>query len=143
MNNKTLDMHYKDVIETIEIKLYSLTGDNALSGFIVYLFHTLICGIPLLYMVLGEVNYIFFACVFFWFFIFRLHFYFKGCILVKAERHLWNSKDWLGPWMLLFRPLNYFLDTEISKETSEKIFIAYGVMLVLFIVNKIRNSFKK
>lgn len=127
---------YNDVIQFFERNLYKYTKNNALSGFIVYIVHVGICSIAAFYIFLGKVDKIFYICVALWLLIFALHFYFKGCILVKLERHLWKTKDWYGPWSVFFFPLKYF-NVELSKNTTENIFICYGVIFMLFIMIKI------
>ena len=31
------------------------------------------------------------------------HLFFNGCIFIRLERHLWNTDQWYGPWILLLK----------------------------------------
>ena len=133
---------YKDVIKGIELGLYPYTNDNKTSGFIIFIFHLLVCGIPGVYLMIGEINNFYFLCIVFWLFVFWLHFYFKGCILVKAERYLWNTKKWYGPWSMIIFPLQN-MGVKVTKSLSEKIFLAYGTLLCLYVFNRLYYFYNK
>lgn len=127
---------HKSIIKAIENILFPLTNNNKLSGFIVYLFHVGICGFAMFYIFLGKVDAIFYMCLLLWAIVFGMHIYFKGCILIKTERYLWDTKEWYGPWSMMFFPLKYF-SIEMSKTTSENIFIFFGIMMVIVSALKI------
>ena len=133
---------YKDVIKEIELGLYPYTNDNKMSGFIIFIFHLLVCGIPGVYLMIGEINNFYFLCIAFWLLVFWLHFYFKGCILVKAERYLWNTKKWYGPWSMIIFPLQN-MGVKVTKSLSEKIFLAYGTLLCLYVFNRLYYFYNK
>ena len=142
MNICSDKISYKDVIKEIELGLYPYTNDNKMSGFFVFLFHILVCGIPLVYLLIGNINYIYFLCIAFWIFVFWLHFYFQGCILVKTERYLWNTKEWYGPWSIIIYPLRN-IGIEITKSLIENVFFLYGILLSLFVFKKLHLYYNK
>jgi hypothetical protein len=127
---------YKDLLIFFEKILFKLTKNNALSGFLVYFLHVGFCSIALFYIFLGDIDIFFYISVFIWLLIFAFHFYFKGCILVKLERHLWNTKEWYGPWVILFTPLKFF-NIKLTKNTSENIFVVYGILILIYILFRI------
>lgn len=133
---------YKDVIKGIELGLYPYTNDNKISGFIVFIFHLLVCGIPGVYLMIGDINYIYFLCIGLWLFVFWLHFYFKGCILVKTERYLWDTRDWYGPWSMIIFPLQN-VGVEITKSLTENIFLGYGLFLTLYVFINLYSYYTK
>lgn len=135
-------INYKHIIQWIELGLYPYTNNNKMSGFVIFIFHLLICGIPGVYLMIGEVNYFYFICIAFWLFVFLLHFYFKGCILVKAERYLWNTKKWYGPWSMIIFPLQN-IGVKVTKSLSENIFLAYGLFLTLYVFNRLHSYYIK
>ena len=133
---------HKDVMKGIELGLYPYTNDNKMSGFIVFIFHILVCGIPGLYLIIGDINCIYFLCIALWLFVFWLHFYFKGCILVKTERYLWDTREWYGPWSMIIFPLQS-LGVEITKALTENIFLGYGVLLTLIVFKNLYSYYTK
>ena len=133
--------HTKIIIDKITKLLYNLTNNNTISGLILVIFHWIIISIPLLYLIIGEVNYIYYICCFLLLVIFSLHFYFKGCILTRIERSLWESKDWRGPWIFFFIPLEK-LGIEITPKLSENIFICWGIILITICFLKILYEIK-
>lgn len=136
INPSLSKIHQNAIFEIIEKGLFPYTKDNKLSGFIVYLLHVSIYGFAMFYIFLGKVNSIFYGCMALWAIAFALHFYFKGCILIKVERHLWSTKEWYGPWTLMFLPLQYF-NIPITKSSSENIFICYGILIIITSICKL------
>ena len=121
--------HTKSIIEKTKNFLYNFTHNDTISGFILVLFHWIIICIPLLYLIIGEINKLYYICCFIWIAIFSLHYYFKGCILTRIERSLWQTKDWWGPWVVLFTPLEN-TGIEITSQLSENIFICWAILLI-------------
>lgn len=124
----------KKIIYFIKETLYKINPSHEYNGLIILFFHWVIVGSSLLYLFLGEINYLYMICVFLWIFIFMLHFYFRGCIFTKLERECWNTKEWKGPWLFLF----HFLKP--SKQMENNIFICWGILLSLFVLMRILFS---
>ena len=91
---------------------------------------------------IGDINYIYFLCIGLWLFVFWLHFYFKGCILVKTERYLWDTRDWYGPWSMIIFPLQN-VGVEITKSLTENIFLGYGLFLTLYVFMSLYSYYTK
>jgi hypothetical protein len=60
------------------------------------------------------------------------HFYFGGCIFIRLERHFFNTKNWWGPWMLGFIPLQC-IGIEITSKLANQTFIAWGFLSMIYI----------
>ena len=118
--------HTKLVIEkTCELLSLLLTPfgfSKKMIGFFVFLFHWGITAIAFFGLISEPCNSTFFhMSVGLWVAIFIHHFYFHGCIFTKIERHLWDNKQWKGPWSLL------------PFSTNHLSYISWGILLVLFV----------
>jgi len=136
---ETRKLHTQQIIHLISKYLNIFTNNNNnLSAYLLFFFHLVICGIPLLYILFGSINKIFYFCLLIWLCIVILHFYFGGCIITKTERYLFNNNNnkWYGIWNILFIPLNK-MGVEITKNMSSNIYICSGIILFLFIFLKL------
>jgi hypothetical protein len=133
---ETRKQHTKIILKLIQNFLFRFTGNDFVSGVIICVLHT-VMGLPsLLYLIMGKVNLIYYLCFHIWATIFVLHFYFNGCIFTRAERYLWNDKEWWGPWMVLFYPLKK-LNINITGNMANNIFLCWGFTLCTFVLLKI------
>ena len=131
--------HIKYIINTFCNLLYKINSNNKINGFILIFFHWLITFIMIIYLIIGNVNKLYYIVCFLLFIVIILYLYFKGCILVFIERYLLNTKHWWGPWMLLFYPLEYIYNIKITSKIATMI-INYSIIpLVIIIVIKILN----
>jgi hypothetical protein len=137
LEEKIYKKNFKKILINIETILYKWTNNNNVSGFCVYLFHIIICTSTFLYLFLGNIDVLFYFSLAVWVSIFILHFHFKGCILTKIERHLWNTNTWYGPWTLLFSPIEYYSKDKLSKNVKKNMFICSGIILSTFLLLKI------
>ena len=138
--NESEKQKMKSLLKIIEKMMYkNIYPNNIVNGFIVLLFHWLIVGWAIIYIFLGEVNNYFFIATTIWLTIFILHIYFHGCILTKIEKHLWNAKDWCGPWSLPFKLFN-MINIHVSSEYAKYIYICWACLLIIFISLKIVYS---
>ena len=125
------------ILDFFKKRLFSITGNNFYSGILVFIIHFLIGGSTLIYLIFGNVkNDFYFISMLTWIIIFIMHVYFKGCILVKLERELWNNKRWFGPWTLPFFTLELF-GFQINKKNSNFIFIGWSLILTIFVLYKV------
>ena len=109
-----------------------------LNGFILVLFHWLLTGIPLVYLIIGKVNMYFYLSAAIWISIFIFHFYFKGCIITRIERKLWNEKKWWGPWMFLFTPLEK-MGIYMTDNLANMIFNCWGSSILILMLYRITH----
>jgi hypothetical protein len=107
-------------------------ANNIINGFILVLCHWLFTGIPLIYLIIGKINILFYLSALIWAIIFIFHFYFKGCILTRIERKIWNEKKWWGPWMFLFTPLEK-VGVTMTDELANMIFNCWGLSIIVLI----------
>ena len=116
-----------------------LLGDEIMNGYILVIIHWIITGIPLYYLLFSEKNnkYYYISCLI-WIIIFLLHFYFKGCILTRIERQLWQDKKWWGPWVFLFTPLEK-IGIPLTDELANIIFMCWGVLILSTILFRSKN----
>ena len=121
--------HTKVIIEKTTNFLYNFTNNNTLSGFILVLIHWILISLLLIYLIIGEINTLYYICCLLWLIIFSLHYYFKGCILTRIERSLWKADDWWGPWIILFAPIEK-TGVEITSQLAENIFICWAIILM-------------
>jgi hypothetical protein len=123
--------HTIKITNYIKTILFKLTKNNVISGYILVLLHWIILGIPLIYLIIGEINSIYYVCCLIWSIVIVLHFYFKGCILTRIERSLWQEKKWWGPWIFFFTPLEK-IGIDMTNELANNIFICWGVIILLY-----------
>jgi len=126
-----------NLINYTRYQLYKLTKSHKISGTLIFIFHFLLGGSTLLFLIFGSKKSDFYIIsMLTWIIIFILHVYFKGCIFVKLERKLWDTKNWYGPWTLPF----YFIELfgiKINGKNSNIIFIGWGLLLSICVVYKI------
>jgi hypothetical protein len=65
-----------------------------------------------------------------WVVIMLLHVMNNGCFLVRFERKMFNTDSWYGPWTSFFHLIERFHSFP-SRDTQNKIFVAFGILLTL------------
>ena len=65
-----------------------------------------------------------------WVVIMLLHIMNNGCFLVRFERKMFNTDSWYGPWTSFFHLIERFHSFP-SRDTQNKIFISFGILLTL------------
>ena len=116
---------------TTDILQRFVTDNNKFNGFIVFLFHLFIQLSSGYFLIIYELGNLFYATIVLWVVILFSNLYFRGCILTKIERHLWNTKDWYGP---------YFLYCEILKLSPmmiHNLFICKTILIITIIFIRI------
>jgi len=124
--------HTNFIVNYTQKTLYKITGNDRISGFIIVIFHWLIIGIPSLYLLFGKVNTLYYVLSCIAFLVYMLHIYFKGCIFARIERHLFKTTEWWGPWIVLFKPLEY-IGIRMNTELANKI-INYGILFSTIVI---------
>jgi hypothetical protein len=117
--------------------LNKITNNNKTYSFyiLVFLHYTFIL-ITFIYFILSDINYKFYISILIILCIFILHFYFRGCILIRVERKLLNNKEWYGIWNFIIFPLK-FIGFDITSGLINNIFICFGIITLFFILIKI------
>ena len=130
-------LHTKYILEKTTEFLSKVTGNNATSGFLIFLIHWLLGLFCFVYILVGKLDLVFYISVVLWIGTLFMHFYFGGCICTRLERHLWKTNRWWGPWMMVFTPIKVFSGGEITGNLANNIFICWGALLTAFIFFKI------
>ena len=133
--------HTYIITHYIEKKLGMITNNRYINGYILLLVHWILTLIPLVYLFIGNINNIYYFCAFIWTMVFVFHFYFKGCIITRVERSLWKEKNWWGPWLFLFRPLEK-IGICMNDELANRIFILWGVSIILTVLYRLTCYYK-
>jgi hypothetical protein len=119
----------KNIVKFMEEKLKNISNDNKFNGFIIFLFHIFIQLISFYFLIFGKIGLIFYATIIIWILILFSNIYFRGCILTKIERHLWNTNDWSGPYFLYCQ----LLFPNISKTMIENLFICKIILIATIV----------
>ena len=125
-----------NLTKNIENFLFQYTKNNALSGYIVTMIHWLVMFVLYLYILLGDVNIIFYMCCIFLLLTYILHLYFSGCVLIRIERQLWNTDKWWGIWTIFFLFIQK-LGIPITKTVTEYTYTLWSIFLSIVILLKI------
>ena len=135
------DLEYKkelinNLTENIENFLFKYTKNNAISGYVVAMIHWLVMFVLYLYILLGDVNIIFYVCCIFLAITYILHNYFSGCILIRIERQMWNTDKWWGIWTMFFIFIQK-LGIPITKTVTKYTYTLWIVFMSIAILLKI------
>ena len=125
-----------NLTKNIENFLFQYTKNNALSGYIVTMIHWLVMFVVYLYILLGDVNIIFYMCCIFLLLTYILHLYFSGCVLIRIERQLWNTDKWWGIRTIFFLFIQK-LGIPITKTVTEYTYTLWSIFLSIVILLKI------
>ena len=122
--------HTELLIDFVRRKLFKLTGNDAVSGYIIFIFHQVIACLSLTYILIGEINWIFYLFFTAWIAAFITHLYLNGCILTRLERSLWSTRDWSGILSWLFSPVAK-TGVEMTPNLVSNIFICCGIVVFM------------
>ena len=123
----------KRIITWMEDKLTCyISHNNRLNGYIVFIIHFLLQILVYFVLLTSPIHSTCFYLAFsVWAIIILSNFYFKGCILLKLERYLWNTKTWYGP-------LYMCCDTcDISTTTVNNFFICRQLAMITLVFMRI------
>ena len=133
--------HTKYIIEKADQILSKFSSKNPIKGFLMILIHWIATGIPLLVLVMGEIDTFFYLSAIFFACIFTAHFYFKGCICTRIERAMLDNKRWWGPWQFGFEWLEV-VGVEMTSNLADNIFTCCGIALGTIVFLRILYSMK-
>ncbi len=133
--------HTKYIVEKADQFLGQFTDKNPIKGFIMILIHWVATGIPLLILLIGDVDTFFYLSTVFFASIFAAHFYFKGCICTRIERAMLDNKRWWGPWQFGFEGLEV-AGVEMTAPLADNIFTCCGIVLSTIILLRVLYSMK-
>ena len=128
-------LHTELLINCARRGLFKITGNDAISGYIIFIFHQILVFVSLTYILVGEINWLFYLLFIAWMAAFNIHLYFNGCILTRLERSLWNTRDWSGTLAWIFSPTSK-TSVEMSPNLVNNIFICCGI--VIFMIGFLR-----
>jgi hypothetical protein len=112
-----------------------ISHNNRLNGFFLFLLHFLFQILVYFILLTSPIHSAIFACaVVFWLFILLSNICFRGCLLLKLERYLWNTKSWFGPLYL-------FCDDEyMTPNMVNNFFICRQVLIIMIVFLRILFS---
>jgi hypothetical protein len=125
---ETRKKHTKNITNYVEDSLFKVTNNNALSGYIVFILHNMLTLATVAYILVGDINWIFYVSYILVITMFLGHMYFAGCIITRIERTLWKSNEWNGPWITIFRPLE-MVGIEMTRGLANSIFNCSAIIL--------------
>ena len=119
-------------------RLFRFTGNDAVSGYIIFILHQVVVCLSLIYILVGEINWLFYLFFSAWIMAFNVHIYFNGCIFTRLERALWNTRDWSGTLAWIFSPAER-TGRDMTPNLVNNIFICCGI--VVFMIGFLRFLF--
>ena len=123
-------IHLLNLTETFKEKLGL---NNTYFGFFIIIIHILLVGLSILYLILGNVNKIYFIFILFWILLIFFNFHFNGCILTRIERHYLKDDTWYGPPTIPFLLVGY----PISKKQANSIIYISSILITITILIKL------
>jgi len=105
-------------------KLQIISNDPKYNGFIVFIFHLLFQIISIFFLFFYPISITFYIVLSIWIIVLASNFYFRGCILTKLERYLWNTTSWFGP---------YYIFCNLDKWSNNKIKNMYICQIITLI----------
>jgi hypothetical protein len=104
----------KTLLLFVEQKLKFISNNNKLNGFIVFILHLLFQLVSIYILFFYPISTLFYFTLFLWIIILISNHIFRGCILTKIERYLWQNNDWFGPYYI-FCNLNTWSSNKIKN----------------------------
>ena len=130
--SKQSNTNIKNILIFFENKLKYISNDNHFNGFIVFIIHYLFLSILYYLLLFFPISLYYYAIVSFWIISIVLsNIYFKGCLFTKLERHLWNTKEWIGPHFLFYN------SSSLSSTMIQNLFICKVIFIATIIYMRI------
>ena len=121
------------IINGMSKSIEDLAGSKKNGGWLLVLIHNVIVMLVLIQIFYCNSKIEVGMGTALWLFLVSCHFLFNGCILVRLERNLFESKEWYNVWYLLF----YFADL-IGYPLSHGNFIiiqnTMGILLTALVI---------
>ena len=114
----------KKLLLFVEEKLKFISNNNKFNGFVLFIFHLLFQLISIYILFFYPISPIFYFTLFLWILILISNYIFKGCILTKLERYLWQNYEWFGP---------YYICCNLNTWSSNKIKNMYICQITILI----------
>lgn len=112
-----------------------LSHNDRINGFVLFLLHFILQILVYFALLTSPICSAKFMCaVVFWVLILLTNVYFRGCILLKMERYLWNTRSWYGP-MYLFCDDHY-----MNNNLANNFFICRQVLVITIIFLRVLFS---
>ena len=123
----------KNIFHWTKYKLRQYISHNdRLNGFFLFFLHFLFQILVYFTLLTSPIYSATFMCaIVFWVLILLSNIYFRGCLLLKLERYLWETRSWYGP-MYLFCEEQY-----ITPNMANNFFICRQVLLITIIFLRI------
>lgn len=127
MDSRKVEKSLRRWLETFRISPVNM-------GACIYFFHNILIGSLIIYAIIGPINWFYGFAVTVISALLPLHFFFRGCILIRLERYFWNDHKWKGLWTYLFAGCEK-LGIEVTSgfENNTYIVLASSILLVVFI----------
>ena len=78
-----------------------ISVNDRLNGFVLFLLHFILQILVYFSLLTSPIHSVtFVSAVVFWVLILLSNICFRGCLLLKMERYLWNTRSWYGPMYL-------------------------------------------
>ena len=119
----------KYILNLCKQKMTIISSDHKINGFIVFIFHFIFQIISTYFLFFYPISNTLYFVLLLWIIILLSNIYFRGCILMKLERYLWNTKKWFGP-SFIFCDLNNWSDTKIKNTNICKLVIIITIIFI-------------
>ena len=119
----------KYILNLCKEKMTIISSDHKINGFIVFIFHFIFQIISTYFLFFYPISNTLYFVLLLWIIILLSNIYFRGCILMKLERYLWNTKKWYGP-SFIFCDLNNWSDTKIKNTNICKLVIIITIIFI-------------
>lgn len=118
----------KQFVEYIETEVLRITKNRGLACMLIMFFHIVVM-FSLFYIIIWSqsVRLVSIGTII-WLTIIFQHWYFGGCWFVRCERKILNTKEWYGPWTLLFK-FCHKLGMPNNAFYHEKVFLIFALLL--------------
>ena len=105
-----------------------ISDNDRVNGWILFLLHFILQILVYFALLISPIHSVtFVGALVFWVLILLSNICFRGCLLLKMERYLWNTRSWYGP-MYLFCEEEY-----ITPNLANNFFICRQVLVVTII----------
>ena len=133
---ETRKKHTKSVINFFKNNLHKINPNHEINGLLVLILHWVCVGVPGIGLLLFKLDWKFYLSAAVWIIICGLHVLHNVCIFTRIERELWQSDDWLGPWVLPFYCLER-IGIQVTPGLANNIFVCWGILVVIWIILRI------